>query len=130
MDVICRRVGVKERPEKVDPNQARLTVGGDRLKYPGNCGTPTVNLITVKLFLNSINLTLGEKFATINIKDFYLNTPMKHFEYMGLKLSDLSDNAIKHYNLLEKVTKNNYVYIEVRKGMYGLPPGEILAKEL
>jgi hypothetical protein len=43
------------RPEKNDePNWTRLVVGGDRVHYPSNAGTPTTNLITVKLLINSI----------------------------------------------------------------------------
>ncbi len=64
-------------PEKNDePNWTRLVAGGDRIHYPGNTRTPTANLITVKLLINSIILITGAKFMTIDIKDFYLNTPM------------------------------------------------------
>jgi hypothetical protein len=64
-------------PEKIDePNWTRLVAGGDRVHYPGDAGTPTANLITVKLLINSIILTTGAKFITMDIKDFYLNTPM------------------------------------------------------
>ena len=64
------------RPGKFDPYQTRLTIEGKLIAYPGDCGTPTVDLLTVKLLLNSIISTLGAKFMTIDIKDFYLNTPM------------------------------------------------------
>jgi hypothetical protein len=39
----------------------------------------------------------------IDIKDFYLNTPMKHYEYMRLKITDIPDEIIKEYKLDEKV---------------------------
>ena len=45
------------RPEKSDTYHTRLTVGGDRVNYPGGCGTPTVDLTTVKILLDSIVLT-------------------------------------------------------------------------
>jgi hypothetical protein len=51
--VTYARVCVNYRPEKDDPNHSRVTVGGNLVHYPGNCGTPTVNMITVKLHLNS-----------------------------------------------------------------------------
>ena len=70
------RVVVNYRPKKDDPYRTRLTVGGDRLHYPGDCGTPTVDLLTVKLLLNSVISTAGARFMTIDIKDFYLNTLM------------------------------------------------------
>jgi hypothetical protein len=86
-------------PEKIDePNWTRLVAGGDRVHYSGNTGTPTADLITMKLLINSIIWTTGAKFMTMDIKDFYLNTPMARYEYMQLKLSDMLDNVIKHYN--------------------------------
>ena len=45
-------------------------------------GLKTANLLTVKLLINSIISTAGAKFMTMDIKDFYLNTPMARYEYM------------------------------------------------
>ena len=61
------RIVVSYRPEKDDPYRTRLTVGDDRVHYPGDCGTPTVDLLTVKLILNSIIYTPDTKFMTIDI---------------------------------------------------------------
>ncbi len=73
------------RPEKLDKlNGTRLVAGGDRVHYPGNAGTPTANLITIKILINSIISTAGAKLMTMDIKDFYLNTPMARYEYMQL----------------------------------------------
>ena len=58
---------------------------------------------------------------TIDIKDFYLNTPMPRFEYMRLKITYLPNNFVQQYNLASKFTRDRYVYIEIRRGMYGLP---------
>ena len=129
-DITYGRVVVNYRPEKDDPYRTRLTVGGDRVNYPGDCGTPTVNLLTVKLLLNSVVSTLNAKFMTIDIKDFYLNTPMSRFEYMRLKLSDLPAEFVKQYNLTAKVTADGYVYVEIRRGMYRLPQSGLLAQKL
>jgi hypothetical protein len=51
-----------------------LVAGGDRVHYPGDANTPTTDLLTVKILINSIISTAGTKFMTIDIKDFYLNT--------------------------------------------------------
>ena len=56
------RIVVNHRPKKSDPNSVRLTVGGDHINYPGDCGTPTTNMLTVKLLLNSVISTKGAKF--------------------------------------------------------------------
>jgi hypothetical protein len=104
--------------------------GEDRVHYLSNVGTLTANLITVKLLINSIISTTGAKFMTMDIKDFYLNTPMARCEFMQLKLSDMPDNVIEHYNLQVIATANGFVYCEIRKGMYGLPQAGIIAQQL
>jgi hypothetical protein len=64
----------------------RLVAGGDRVHYPGDAGMPTANLLTIKLLINSNISTMGAKFMTMDIKDFYLNTPMARYKYMRLTL--------------------------------------------
>ena len=58
---------------------------------------------------------------TINIKYFYLSTPMPRFEYMHLKLTDIPNDFMQQYNLASKATIDGYVYIEIRRSMYSLP---------
>ena len=67
---------------------------------------------------------------TIDIKDFYLNTPMPRYEYMRLKLSKLPEDFVKQYGLAEKVTTDGYVYVEIRRGVNGLPQSGLLSKRL
>jgi hypothetical protein len=66
----------------------------------------------------------------IDIKDFYLQTPMRRPEYIRLKITDIPDEVIKHYNLKLLVTQDGYEYCEITKGMYGLPQARIIAQEL
>ena len=75
-DITYARIVCNERPEKKDPDRTRITMGGDRINYPGDCGTPTADILTVKLLLNSVISTQHAKFMTIDIKDFYLMTSM------------------------------------------------------
>ncbi len=51
-------------------------MGGNLINYPGDCGAPTLDLLTVKLMFNSIISTPNAKFMTIDIKDFYRNTDL------------------------------------------------------
>ena len=53
-DVTYHRVVVSYITEKMYPKRTSLTVGGDIVYYPGDRGTPTVALLTVKLLLNSV----------------------------------------------------------------------------
>ena len=129
-DVTYGRIVVSFRPEKKDPNRVRLTVGRDRINYPNDCGTPTADMQTVKLLLNSVISTKDARFMTIDIKDFYLNTPMKRYEYMRLKMSEIPQDFIEEYNLHDKVTTDGYIYLEIRCGMYGLPHAGKIAQDL
>ena len=61
-------------------------MGGNLVNYPGDCGTTTADLLTVKLLLNSVISTPQAKFMTIDIKDFYLMTPMERKEYFRIKM--------------------------------------------
>ena len=82
------------RPEKDKKEQARITVGENLINCPDNCGTPTANLLTVKLLSNSVISTRGAKFMTIDIKNFYLCTPLKRPEYVKMKLDNFPDDVI------------------------------------
>jgi hypothetical protein len=118
------------RPNKAEENRTRLTMGGDRINYPEDCGTPTADMILFKILVNSIISTPNAKCLMMDIKDFYLNTPMKRPEYMKLKLSDIPEEVIEHYNLRGLATPDGYIYCKVTKGMYGLPQAGIIAQEL
>jgi hypothetical protein len=41
-------------PEKDDPECTRITIGGNRICYPGNVGTNTASLELIKVLLNSV----------------------------------------------------------------------------
>jgi hypothetical protein len=128
-DITYDRICCNVRPEKDDPNRTRITVGGTNIKTTIDCGTPTADLLTVKLLFNSIISTPNAKFMSIDIKNFYLNTPMERYEYMRMKLSNFPQDIIDEYKLAEK-ERNGYVYVEIRAGMYGLPQAGILAQKL
>ena len=68
-----------------------------------DCGTPTADLLTVKLLLNSVISTPGAKFMTLGLKDFYLNTPMEWPEFLRMKIDHFPQDVIDHYCLKDKV---------------------------
>ena len=70
------RVCVNYHPKKDDPNRTRLTVGGNLIHVLDDVSTPTVDMVTAKLHLISVISTKGAHYCTIDLKDFYLNTPM------------------------------------------------------
>jgi hypothetical protein len=86
-------------------------------------------MITVKILLNSVISTNNAKFTTIDIKDFYPNTPMEHPEFLQLKLSDIPNTIIDLYKLRD-ITHDGYVFVPIQKGMYRLPQAGIIAQKL
>jgi hypothetical protein len=129
-DVTYRSMCVHYCPEKADPNCTCLTIGSNCITYPGDCGTPTIDMVTVKIHLNSIVSTKGTCYCTINLKDFYLNTPMVRPEFMCMKLAELPEDFARIYKLNDLVNANSFVSIKIQKGMYGLPQAGILVQEL
>jgi hypothetical protein len=119
---------VTDRPQKAQTRRVRWTVGGDRIDYPGDCSTKTAGLATAKILFNSVLSEMHAMFMTLDIKDFYLNTPMRRYEYMKILLSTFPANIRKAYNL-DAIAHNGYVYLEIRKGMYGLPQAGRLASD-
>jgi hypothetical protein len=67
---------------------------------------------------------------SIDIKDFYLNTPMARYKYFWMRLELYPQNVIIGHNLCEKVDSSGNVYCKVRQRMYGLPQAGIIAQEL
>jgi hypothetical protein len=55
----------------------------------------------------------------LDVKKFYLGTPMDSFEYMRIPIKLIPHEIIDQYNLPPLVS-DGHVYIEVQKGMYGL----------
>jgi hypothetical protein len=129
-DITYGCVCVNYRPEKDDPNRTCLTVGGNRVNYSGDCGMPTDDMVMVKLHLNSVISTKRARYCTIDLKDFYLMTPMTCPEFMRMKIKALPAKIIKLSKLNNKATSDGFIYIKIQKGMYGLPQAGILAQEL
>ena len=65
----------------------------------------------------------------LDIKKFYLKTPVKCYKYLCLKISTLPGKVIEEYQLKDKVDSNGYVYVEVRRGMYGFPHAVLIAQD-
>jgi hypothetical protein len=105
-------------------------MGGNHIDYPWNKSTPTANLTTAKLLFNSTISTPCASFYGIDLANFYLNTPLERYEYMQLWLDILPQEIIDKYNLNKFGDANWWVYVEIFKGMYGLPQAGILANKL
>jgi hypothetical protein len=56
----------------------------------------------------------------LDIKNFYLTAALEYYEYMRILLAYFPAWTIKQYNLLKHAYKG-YVYIEMRRAVWGFP---------
>ena len=83
-DVTYGKFECTVRPQKDEPNRTRFTLGGNRINYAGEVGTPTAEMLLVKILLNSVVSTPGGKFMCLDISNFYLENPLPRPEYVKL----------------------------------------------
>ena len=127
-DITYGRIVVDYRPQKDEPHRTRLTAGGNLINYPGVVTTKTAELSTSKLHFNSVLSTPNGKFMTADVGNFYLNTILDRYEYMFLPYDIIPKEIVEQYEL-DKLIHNGKIYMEIRKGMYGLPQAGIIANK-
>jgi hypothetical protein len=104
-------------------------VGGDRLDYSGDVATSTAEITKFKILINSTLSTEDAAMMMMDIKNYYLGTPLPRFEYMKNTLSRFPEEIVQKYNL-NALAVDGWVYIEIRKGMYSLKQDVFLANQL
>jgi hypothetical protein len=128
-DITYAQICADYRPEKSVPNRIQITVGGNLVNYPGDMGTRTADLLTVKLMLNSVISTPGAKFMSFDMSNFYLMAPMMRYEYVRMNLDDFPEEIIEEYKLRDIASKDGGMIAECRMCVYGLPQAGILANK-
>ena len=109
-DVTYGQFVCTKRPEKAEKNCTRFTVGGDRI----GSGYTNSQDVSSKTSFNSTISTKGARFMTMDISNFYLNSPLPHpellsreclnlkclpkpsFADMACRVGDMSDSATLH----------------------------------
>jgi hypothetical protein len=122
--IVCDYKSHKKEKERV-----RLTVGGDILDYSGDVATSTADITTFKILINSTLSTEDVAMMMMDIKNYYISTPLPRFEYMKMLLSRFPEEIIQRYNI-NALAVDGWVYIEIRKGMYGLKQAGLLTNQL
>ena len=117
------------KPHKSDPERIRLCAGGDQLIYDGPLWTPMADITTVKIHANSTISTKGARYMTGDIKNFYLGTAMKKFEYAKYHRKNIPQEFIDLNNLEPLFDENDWIYMEIQRGMYGLKQAGKLAND-
>jgi len=65
----------------------------------------------------------------MDLKDMFLHTPMRSPEYMKVHKKFFPQDIWRKYNLAKLVHTDGFIYIKIKKGMYGLKQAAILAYE-
>ena len=75
------------RPLKQEAYRIRITVRGNGLPYNNNARSLVVNLLEIKLLLNSTisDADKGARFMSVDTKDHFLAIPMQELEHMRVK---------------------------------------------
>ncbi len=110
--VMYAQIVINYHPQKDDPNQVWITVGGNLINYIYELTTHTANMVSAKIMWNSFISTPGAKISGADIKNMYLKTPLDQYEYMQMPLKLFPDDIIDRYNLREKAL-NGYVNTEI-----------------
>ena len=61
----------------------------------------------------------------IDIKNFYLGTPMKYFQYMRIHKKFIHQEVLDEYDII--FDDRNFTYVEILRGMYGLKEAGVIA---
>jgi hypothetical protein len=117
------------RPQKTETHRVRMTAGGDKVNYPGDASSPTVSMMDSKLHINSTisDAKHGARHLGLDIKDYFLGTPMAYFQYMRVSPLVIPREVWNDPRYDIQVNADGYVYLEIRRGMYGLKEVAIIA---
>jgi hypothetical protein len=106
-----------------------MTAGGDKLDYPGDASSPTVSMLDAKIHINSIisDAHKGARHLGLDIKNYFLGTPMTYFQYIRVPTSVIPKEVWDDPRYTIDIAADGYVYLEIRRGMYGLKEAAIIA---
>jgi hypothetical protein len=107
-----------------------MTVGGNLLDAYQDVRSPAVGLLEAKLHFISVisDAHLGAHYCIGEIKDFFLQSNMLHYQYMRVHRKYITPNVYTEYSITNThFDAKGYCYLETRKSMYGLKEAAILA---
>ena len=86
-------------PKKTESHRVQLTAGGNLISYNRTTSTPTAAITIIKAYQNSVISAENARYATLDIKDFYLNSKLKEYEYMKLHITLIPKDFVNLYQL-------------------------------
>jgi hypothetical protein len=82
------------KPHKNGRERVSLLAGGDRLDYFGDVATSTADISTFKILINSTLSTADAVMMMMDIKNYYLGTPIPRVEYMKMLVSRFREDIV------------------------------------
>jgi hypothetical protein len=117
------------KPHKKEKERVRLAVGVDRIDYSDDIATSTADITTLKILINRNLFTKDATMMMMEITHYLFGTPLPRYEYMRMLLSIFPEDIVEKYNL-KALAVEGWVYIEIRKGMFGLKQAGLLKNQL
>ena len=109
------------RPLKEETHRFRMSAGGDQLKYPSDPSSPATLMLDAKLHING-NISdahRGARYFGVDFKNIFLGTPMKYYQYIRVLPNMISQEVWYDLRYAPEISANGYVYIDIRRAMYG-----------
>ena len=81
----------------------------------------------MKIHINSTisRAKKNARYMCIDIKNLYLVTPMKYFQYMHIHKKSIPQEVLDEYDNI--FDERDFTYVEICRGMYGLKEAGIIA---
>jgi hypothetical protein len=132
--VTCAIFVCNIRPQKTETHRVQMTAGSDKLDYPSNASSPTASMMDSKLHINSTisdffisDAKHGARHLGLDIKNYFLGTPMAYFQYMRVPPSIIPREVWNDPRYDIRADGDGYVYLEIWRSMYGLKEAAIIA---
>jgi hypothetical protein len=109
--------------------KVRICVGGDKTHYTGDKSAHVAAMASVKILLNDVVSSPGAKFATIDIVDFYLMTPLDRLEYVKIAASKVPAQTIAEFNLDQYIDSKGFIYFVCTRTVWGLPQAGLISNK-
>ena len=87
------------RAKKKETYRKIIAAVENLIDYPVDVGTPTSELTTIKIRVNSAISDVKSRYMCVDLKDFYLNNQMDIVEYIMIHISMIPQQFVEKYNL-------------------------------
>jgi hypothetical protein len=127
---------VKEKLDSAGNKVRRVrgTFGGNKkCSYDGPTSSPVADIVVIKLHWQSVisdrrNHKTDTRYATIDIKDFYLGSSLPQSEWISIPVANIPEETLARYSLHQFIVKG-HVLFRVDGTMYGHPVAGRLANQ-